>query len=125
MTYLQDLTTEQRQELREKSRISREAKKLAGQNLKKDFEDLNYWKSLASEAGVRMPSSHIPSSDTKYIRRVASKLGIDLKQYLEYSGVTSLKALGKLNPDWSVVGEISLLLEYWNEKNETPAKKKG
>ena len=116
MTYLQDLTTEQRQELREKSRISREAKKLAGQNLKKDFEDLNYWKSLASGAGVRMPSSHIPSSDTKYIRRVASKLGIDLKQYLEYSGVTSLKALGKLNPDWSVVGEISLLLEYWNEK---------
>ena len=116
MTYLQDLTTEQRQELREKSRISREAKKLAGQNFKKDFEDLNYWKSLASEAGVRMPSSHIPSSDTKYIRRVASKLGIDLKQYLEYSGVTSLKALGKLNPDWSVVGEVGCILEYWNEK---------
>ena len=123
MTYLQDLTTEQREELREKSRISREAKKLAGQNLKKDFEDLSYWKSLASEAGVRMPSSHIPSSDTKYIRRVASKLGIDLKQYLEYSGVTNLKALWKLNPDWSVVGEVGCILEYWEEKNETPTKK--
>ena len=37
MNYLENLTTEQRQELREKSRISREAKKLAGQNLKKRF----------------------------------------------------------------------------------------
>lgn len=118
MSYLQDLTTEQREELREKSRISREAKKLAGASLKKDFEDIPYWKSLASEAGVRMPSSYIPASDTKYIRRVAGKLGVDLNEYLNYCGVKNLKALARLNPDWSVVGEVSLLLEYWNEKRK-------
>ena len=59
MDYLKNLTDEQRQELREKSRLTKEAKKKAGENLYQDFGDLTHWRALASKAGVRLPASYI------------------------------------------------------------------
>lgn len=116
MSYLENLTPEQREELREKSRLTKEAKKEAGKDLFQDFgDDLNHWKALASKAGVRMPASYLPNTEVKYVRRVANKLGIDMQEYLDACGVSNLKALARLNPNWSIVGEIGLLLEYWDE----------
>lgn len=119
MSFLTDLTTEQREELREKSRLTKEAKKKAGENLFQDFgDDLTHWRSLASEAGVRLPAAYLPNSEVKYIRRVANKLGIDMQEYLDACGVTNLKALARLNPSWPIVAEIGLLLEHWDEKRK-------
>jgi len=116
MSFLKDLTTEQREELREKSRLTKEAKKKAGENLFQDFgDDLTHWRSLASEAGVRLPASYLPNTEVKYVRRVANKLGIDMQEYLEACGVTNLKALARLNPNWPAYSEVGLMLEYWDE----------
>lgn len=116
MSYLENLTPEQREELRQKSRLTKEAKKEAGKDLFQDFgDDLNHWKALASKAGVRMPASYLPNTEVKYLRRVASKLGIDMQEYVEACGVTNLKALAKLNPNWPIAAEVGLLLEYWDE----------
>lgn len=116
MSFLENLTTEQREELREKSRLTKEAKKEAGKDLFQDFgDDLTHWRSLASEAGIRLPASYLPNSEVKYIRRVANKLGIDMQEYLEACGVTNLKALARLNPNFPIYVEIGLLLEYWDE----------
>ena len=116
MEYLKNLTDEQRKELREKSRLTKEAKKKAGENLYQDFgDDLAHWRALASKAGVRLPASYISNKEVKYVRRVAAKLNIDLKEYLEACGAVKLKQLAKMNPNFPVLAEVGLLLEYWDE----------
>lgn len=117
MDYLKNLTDEQRKELREKSRLTKEAKKKAGENLYQDFgDDLTHWRSLASKAGVRLPASYIVNSEIKYVRRVAAKLDIDLKEYLEACGASNLKQLAKMNPSYPAYAEVGILLEWWHDK---------
>lgn len=117
MNYLKNLTDEQRKELREKSKLTKEAKKKAGENLYQDFgDDLTHWRSLASKAGVRLPASYIVNSEIKYVRRVAAKLDIDLKEYLEACGASNLKQLAKMNPNFPAYAEVGLLLEWWDER---------
>lgn len=105
------------EESRQKAKETKQAKiAWATENLYTDFgDDEAHWRKIASDFGVRLPAWYIPGSETKHIRRVAKKLGIDIKDYLEYCGVPNLKALTRLNPKWNAVGEIGLLLEYWAE----------
>jgi hypothetical protein len=113
---LGNLTPEQRAEALEKARIAREEKKKAGEHLKQDFLDENYWRNLGSRLGVRLPASHIPNTETKYLKRIATKLNIDLKEYLEDSGCTTLKKLVALNSSFPAYAEVGLLLEWHNER---------
>lgn len=115
--HLKNITEEQRKEMQEKSRISRELKREAGEKLFQAFKDKNYWKELHSKYGLRMPQSSIPNTEVKYLKRVCKKLDIDYKEYLSDCGVTTFKQIVAMNPDWPAYAETSLLLEYWDEKN--------
>lgn len=114
-TYLQNLTPEQRQELRAKAAQSREDKKKAGEHLKQDWVDEAYMRGLASEFNIRLPASYVPNIETKYLRRVAKKLNIDLNAYVEACGVKNLKELVSLNPDHPAYVEVCHMLEYYKE----------
>jgi len=113
--YLKNLTPEQRQELRAKAAQSREDKKKAGEHLKQDWADEAHMRGLASEFGIRLPSSFIPNTEIKYLRRVANKLNIDLNAYIEACGVKNLKQLVALNPDHPAWIECYFLLEFHKE----------
>ncbi len=113
--YLQNLTREQRQELRAKAAQSREDKKKAGEHLKKDWADEAHMRGLASEYGIRLPSSFIPNTEIKYLRRVAKKLNINLNAYVEACGVKNLKQLVALNPDTPAWVEVCHMLEVYKE----------
>lgn len=113
--YLASLTTEDREKLREKALLSREAKKLAGEHLRQDYSDKIYHKQLASEAGIRLPQMHIPNTELKYLKRAMKSLGVNPKDYLEVCGATTLKKLAEMNPLMSAHEEVGLLLEHVKE----------
>lgn len=127
MSYLSNLTPEERSKINEKSRLTREAKRLAGESLIQDFEDENHWRNLASDLDIRLPSRYIPNSEVKHLKRVMKKLNINPKEYLEDCGCTTLKGLVSLNPTWPAWAEVSLMLEWYDEKygdkNEKEEKK--
>ena len=94
-------------------------KKLDNAHLKSDFSDLPHWKELASKYGVRLPSYYIPSKETKYLRRLFKKVEMDIQEYLEYCGVSTLKQLVKLNPNYPAYAELGLALEYIDETKKS------
>lgn len=111
--YLKNLTAEQRVELREKAKASREAKKLAGAILKNDFADEPHWRELASKIGFRMPATYIPCSETKHLKKALKLCNIDPKEWAEIEGYSSLKGFGIDNPDWPAYARIGTLLEHF------------
>lgn len=113
---LGNMTKEQRAENLEKARKAREEKQKAGENLKQDWLDEPHWRALASKYSVRLPASYIPNKEVKYLKRVAAKLEIDIKEYLESCGCTTIKKLVGLNPDWPAYAEVSMMLEWFDEK---------
>lgn len=106
------MTDEQRAIVKEK----REAAQLwASENLRDDFADETFWRSLSSEKGIRMPQRHVPGSELKYLKRTCKKLNIEISSFLESTGFSTLKQLAEVNktwPSWSLVG---LILEYHHD----------
>lgn len=105
---------------REQAKASRLAKQEAAKSLKQDFDivDINTWKELASKHGTRLPSYVHPNTETKYLKRLFKKVDMDIKDYLEACGVTTLKKLAALNPDYPAWAEYGLALEYIDEQKE-------
>ena len=101
---------------RQKAKESRLAKKQwAEENLKLVYEDESVWEELAKKHRVRLPQKQIPNTELKYMKRMFKHLGLDMKLYLEDSGVASLKQLVSLNPTWTARAECGMLLEYFDE----------
>lgn len=73
------------EEDRQKAKATKLAKiEWAKENLCSDFgDDEKYWRKLASDYGVRLPAYYIPGSETKHIKRLLTKLGADVKEFLE------------------------------------------
>ena len=94
-------------------------KKLDNAHLKNDFNDLPHWKELASKYGVRLPSYFQPNTETKYLRRLFKKVEMDIQEYLEACGVSTLKQLVKLNPNYPAAAEYGLALEYIDETKKS------
>lgn len=101
---------------REQAKASRLAKQEASKSLIQDFADMNTWKELASKHGVRLPSYVHPNTETKYLRRLFKKAEMDIKDYLDACGVSGLKKLAALNPDYPAYAEYGLALEYIDEQ---------
>jgi len=114
--YLANITPDQRAEMQEKARISREQKKEQAKNLKLEYADETHWRSLASEYGLRLPTAYLPNTETRYVKRAAKKLGVDLQEYLEDCGVKNVKQLVQLNPTHTALSEVGMLLEWYKEK---------
>ena len=110
---LPTITPEQRLEMQVKAKATREAKKLAGENLKQGFSDESHWRDLASRIGFRMPASYIPCSETKYLKKLLKLCRIDPRQWAEIEGFSSLKQFGIDNPDWPCYARCGLVLEYY------------
>jgi hypothetical protein len=111
--YLKNITPEQREEMRLKAvqtRLNRVA--YANDNLKLDYTDMSQWEEMAREAGVRLPNTTSPNTDTKFIKRVANKIGVDMPEFLESCGVKTIKELCDLNPTWTARAMCGLVLEY-------------
>ena len=104
---------------KEKAKLAVQQKKEANAHLKNDFSDLPHWKELASKYGVRLPSYYIPCKETKYLRRLFKKVEMDIQEYLEYCGVSTLKQLVKLNPNYPAYAELGLALEYIDETKKS------
>jgi hypothetical protein len=114
--YLTHLTPEQRLEMQAKAKATREAKKLAGKNLKQDFPDESHWRDLASRIGFRMPASYIPCSETKYLKKLLKLCNIHPTGWVEIEGYSSLKGFAVDNPDWPCYARCGLVLEYYFDK---------
>jgi hypothetical protein len=109
---LLELTPEQRQEHLAKARLAKLAKKAcAEQNLKLEYADDSYWTSKAAEIGLRLPQRF--ETGGKGIRKIAKKLNVDIQQFLESTGCTSVGELVKLNPTWNSRALSCLVLEYY------------
>ena len=112
---LKNITKEDRALMLEKAKAKREEKKKAGESLRQNYADENYHRSLAKEYGLRMPASYISNTEVKYLKRAAKHLNIDIKDYLEACGVSTLKNLVAMNPTVTAVEELGLFLEYVKE----------
>lgn len=112
--YLKDVTPELRLEMQEKARLSRITKReYAEANLKTDYADMTYWKSLAGELNVRLPQRY--DVGVKGIRRVAKQLGVDVQQFVSSTGFSTLNGLCKANPTWTSRALACLLIDWYIE----------
>jgi len=112
---LPNFTPEERLIAQQKAQASRDAKKVfAEEHLKLSYVDEPYWASKASELNIRLPQKH--DVGVKGIRKVAKKLNVDIKAFLETTGCANLAELVGLNPTWNSRALASLILEYHLEK---------
>jgi hypothetical protein len=104
------------QEDREAIAIARQIKKeYAEANYINSFSDEPYWRNLASYYDVRMPVRSAGPHETKYVRRIAKKVGVDIDLFVQSTGFNTLKAFCEANnnyPAWAIVG---LYLEFSKE----------
>lgn len=103
---------------KQQAQAARLAKQEAAKNLQQSWSDLPHWKELASKHGVRLPSYVHPNTETKYLRRLFNKVDMDIKDYLEYCGVSTLKKLVALNPNYPAFAECGIALEYIDEQKQ-------
>lgn len=110
---LASMTEEERAEMKEKSLQTRLAKQAyAEEHLKTEYADMDAWEDMAKEAGVRLPYHYIPNTEIKYARRIAKKIGVDLKEYFQDCGVKNISELNNLNPTFTARAMCGLILEY-------------
>lgn len=106
------MTEEQRQQAKE----TRDAKKLiAEQTLKLEYADENHWTFLASKYSVRLPVYYQPSSEIKYVRRIAKKLNVDINEFLSSTGYSNVKSLASANPTWTARAICGTFLEFFDD----------
>lgn len=112
MTYLKELTQEDRELIAASIRAK---KQYAKENFNLNSADFPHWRELASKYNVRLPVFYQPATSTKYIMRVCKATGTDYKDFLESTGFTTLKQLALANPTWNAASMVGLCLEYIDE----------
>ncbi|MGL5991584.1 MAG: hypothetical protein ACRCZT_07990 [Plesiomonas sp.] len=113
------MTHEQRLAALALGRAARKAKteqwKANAHLLQKNFSDSAHWHKLASQFGVRMPGSHVPSSELKPIRKAMRTLNISPAVVVATFG-GSIASLQAKNPRWPAFAIIGLLLEIAEQR---------
>lgn len=116
---LPEITQELRQEYLAQAKLAKQDKvKWAKEHLKLEYADERHWKSLASSYNLRLPQKYTPASSTKYVKRMAKALGIDILEYVEAMGCRTLLEMVKLNPKQNAVAFCGFFLE-WHHENQT------
>lgn len=105
------LTDEQKQLAQE----ARREKILAGESLRHDWADVDHWRLLAKSMNTRLPQSYQPATSTKYIRKIAKKVGVDIKGWVESTGCDNLAEINNLNPNIPAYVMTGWYLEYAEE----------
>ena len=86
--FLTNMTPEQRLEIQEKARLSREKKKEAGKHLRQDFADESVFRENASKIGLRLAPSYIAATEQKYLRRLLKHIDKDMDWWRECNRYT-------------------------------------
>lgn len=111
------MSPEERLIAQQKAQASRDAKKVfAENNIKLSYLDEPYWANKASELNIRLPQKH--DVGAKGMRKVAKKLGVDIKAFLETTGCANLNELVSLNPTWNSRSLAALIMEYHLEQKQ-------
>ena len=117
---LPEITEELRQQYLAQARLAKHEKvEWAKENLKLEYADEGHWRALASSYNLRLPQKYTPASSTKYVKRMAKALGVDIQEYVEAMGCRSLLEMVKLNPKQNAVAFCGVFLEYWHELLQT------
>lgn len=105
---------------REKGRLQRiENQEWAKQNLRQDWADANYWRTLSKHYNLRLAPWYKPATQVKYLNKALKAVNKD-KEWWELQ-VGSHKDFVKLNPTmpaWVVQGivmEIAAFEEGYHE----------
>ena len=115
MTHLSNITTEQRQEMIQKSKEKRAQKKAwAEANLKLDWADEQHWRELASKYGYRMPNKYEKAS-SKFVNRFLRNFNLTKEWYKDHTGYLNGNEEARKNPTMNSVQQVGLLLECYNE----------
>lgn len=117
MNNLPSMSAEERLIAQQKAQASRDAKKVyAEENLKLSYLDEPYWATKASELNIRLPQKH--DVGAKGIRKVAKRLNVDIKAFLETTGCANLNELVSLNPTWNSRALAALVMEFALEQKK-------
>ena len=106
------------QETKEAAQKARQERiQWANENLDMDWgTDDDHWAVLAKKFSFRLPVRYMPNTETKYIKRLFKQVGIDIKEYLEDCGVTTLKRLNDMNPREPARASVGFALEWIDER---------
>lgn len=112
--YTKSITEEEREAMRKMAAETRLAKlEWAKENLRDNYKDHLLWRELASKHNTRLPQSHLPATETKHIKRVFRKTGLDISKWLEEAcGCKTIKELNDLNPDAPAYAVCGWALEW-------------
>ncbi|MNQ26053.1 hypothetical protein D3C85_392790 [compost metagenome] len=114
--HLKNITPEQRASMLALAAEARENKKAyAQEHLKLSYDDEPRWRELSSKYNIRLPIYYIANSELKHLKRAMKKAGMCPIAYTEICGVKSLKQLVSLNPTWTALAEVGMMLETWDE----------
>ncbi len=112
MTFITNMTAEQRTEALAKAQEARKQKQLDIQSnkhlYKTSYLDMGYWEGLASKYKVRMPSRDEGVS-AKILRKYLRKAGVEVETF--NSHYTSMKYFVENNPTWSAYAAAGVILE--------------
>ena len=112
MSYITNMSPEQRTEALAKARLAREAasaqRTLNESTLKMNYLDNSHWASLATKYKIRMPYSNDKASPA-IIRKYLKKAGLSVDTWND--SYTSMKYFCENNPLWSAYAVAGLVLE--------------
>ncbi|WP_443698991.1 hypothetical protein [Pseudomonas sp.] len=116
-THLIPITEEQRAAAKIRKSIDQDRARL---NFKVDYADHQYWIMLATKYNCRLPLWWQPSSEFKYLRRVAKKANFDIRLFVESTGCSNIKEYVSINSHLSAIGVVGPLLECIDEYFTNP-----
>lgn len=78
-------------------------------------DDEKHWRELAKKFEFRLPVFYQPNTETKYIKKLFRKVGVDIQLYLADCGITTLKRLNAMNPQEPAFVSIGFAMEWLDE----------
>lgn len=85
-----------------------------GLALNQNFADEAVWRKLASHYDVVMPQWHLPASQTKHVKAIMKKLGLDSTWLRNHTQMSIKEFCDSFDnaPAWAVVGILLETLYY-------------
>lgn len=112
---LNNLTDQERQEMKIKAQEARQAKReFAEKNLKIDWEDDSYWIDLAKKHQYKLPQ-RFDKAGSKWVNRFLKAKGLDIEWYRDHTGIANGNKEALMNPAMTARAQVGLLLEAYDE----------
>lgn len=70
-----------------------------------------FWLDEARRRGIRLPSYSAMPMPRK-MKVWLKRLGMSIQRYYEWSGTHALREFGEMNPEWTLVQWVGIILEW-------------